>query len=365
MGLAFGFFVHIAANSQISAMFGAGLGEQTVEICWDIVRIALCCGALVPALFLPWVREATRLFGASQEVIDDGFNYISITLGGSILTCLYMGLGGCLQGEGRTLFLGIANVITAVLNMALFDPLLILKTNLGIKGCASATLLSEGIPMLVLFVCYMSGIFSIKPKLSGFLKPFNPRIKIALKVGFSQLIAQLAGCIPTALITYYMGTSTTNPTEYEALLSSMNISFRFSILGFALLIAVTSGYLPAASYSYSHGDFKRFMRLTIHAIWINFSIASFFTVITLSMTRRLLMIFSKDELFLHYSTTMLTIIMAGLPIATGRTNATAFLQSLQMGSRASLYTFCSHFLGLVIWSTVLNFALPNDPEFIY
>jgi Na+-driven multidrug efflux pump len=70
------------------------------------------------------------------------------------------------------------------------------------EGCATATVLSEKIPMIVLLICCFAGIFSVKPKLIGFLKPIDPRIKIALKVGFSQLIENLTSNIPTALITY-------------------------------------------------------------------------------------------------------------------------------------------------------------------
>lgn len=134
-------------------------------------------------------------FQASDDIIDDGFKYISVTLGGSVCSCLYMGLGGCLQGEGRSLFLGIANVISAVLNMALFDPVLILETDLGVQGAGIATVLSEALPMLVILFCYLAGKFSVKPKLSGFLRPFHPRFRIALKIGLSQLIAQFSFCI--------------------------------------------------------------------------------------------------------------------------------------------------------------------------
>jgi hypothetical protein len=60
---------------------------------------------------------------------------------------------------------------------------------------------------------------------------------------------------------------------------------------------------------------------------------------------------------------MLIIAMASIPFAVFRINATAFLQSLQFGNRASLYTFISHFFGLILWSTVLHFLFPDDPEF--
>jgi hypothetical protein len=59
----------------------------------DIVRVAMYCGAFVPLLILPWVKYASALFGATKEVVVDGFNYVTISLGESIISCIYMGLG--------------------------------------------------------------------------------------------------------------------------------------------------------------------------------------------------------------------------------------------------------------------------------
>jgi hypothetical protein len=72
------------------------------------------CGAFVPLLILPWVKYASALFGATKEVVNDGFNYVTIPLGESIISGSDMGLGGCLQEEGRSLFMGIDYLITAV-----------------------------------------------------------------------------------------------------------------------------------------------------------------------------------------------------------------------------------------------------------
>lgn len=77
-------------------------------------------------MFLPLVQYVAKLFGASQEIVDDDFGYTSISLGTNIITCLFLALNGVLHGEGHSYYEGIASVSSANLNMVVWDPILIL-----------------------------------------------------------------------------------------------------------------------------------------------------------------------------------------------------------------------------------------------
>jgi Na+-driven multidrug efflux pump len=343
-------------------MFGSGFGEETDQLWWDIVRISLLCVMIVPAAILPWVKYACKLFSASDEIINDGFKYIAVTLGGSVCSCLYMGLGGCLQGEGRSLFLGITNVGTAVLNMVVFDPLLILKTSLGVQGAAIATVLSEGIPMLVILFCYLFGKFSVKPKLSGFLRPFHPRIKIALKVGLSQLIAQLSFCVPGMFMFYYVGNAVDNPEDYSGAMASLNVMSRYSMLSNAIVIAFTAGYIPSASYAYAHEDYARWIKLGLHLLWLNILISVSFTLLGTLFPEPCMRIFSSDSVFLRYAVPMLRFAFCGSFLNFVRINGTALFQTMQLGIRSSLYTLFSQFAGLLLFMTIYWIVFPKIPE---
>ena len=269
IGRAFAFFLSVSGSSKISALFGAGKGEETSQVICDLLRVELIFAVCIPCAILPWVKHAAMWFGASKEIADLGFNFIAVTLGCQISTGTFYAIGGFLQGEGRTLLFGLANVCSCLLNMLLFDPILLYFTNLSVAGAAIATILSDSLPAITLFALYFAGKFSIKTKFNQFFKKFSPHTFPAMRVRFSALIANLSMSIPGILIQWFIGRSAQSDFEYTCVLSGNTVTFRIAMIVISVIIAINAGYLPCASYAYAAKNYKRWIRLTIHLCWIN------------------------------------------------------------------------------------------------
>jgi Na+-driven multidrug efflux pump len=92
---------------------------------------------------------------------------------------------GCLQAEGRSLLVGAVQICSFISNMIIFNPLFLLVFKWETVGAATATVASELIPSIALFVLFFRGKFGVKPDVRGLLKKFSPETMPALCVGLS------------------------------------------------------------------------------------------------------------------------------------------------------------------------------------
>jgi len=356
MGRAFGFFLSVAGSSKISALFGSGRGSEASQIVCDILRLAMILGCILPAIFLPIVKSAARWFGASEDIVSLGYQYISVFFSCSFVSLFFLSLGGFLQGEGRTLFFGLCNMGSCLLNMLVLDPFFLFYTGLGIKGAAIATVLADFIPTVILLTMYFKGKFSIKPEFNQFFKPFSPHTFPALRVGFSALIAILSLSIPGVFITLFVGRSTSTPEEYNGALAGCGITFRFAMFTMCIVIGVNNGFLPPASYAYAAKQPERWKWLSIHSIWINFAWCSFTCLLAWTIPKQISRLFSKDEYFVSWAAPMLRNGHALNFISWCKNNAQSMLQSMQKGRTATILSMFTQMGSLIGFACLLYYT---------
>jgi Na+-driven multidrug efflux pump len=355
IGRAFGFFVNAAGASQIAALFGAHRGEEAAQVLADLFRVCLAFGLLIPAVLAPTIRPIARWIGADDQIVAMGWDYMIPLMVCSFSTCMFLGSGGCLQGEGRSFLFACMNLLSTVLNGIVLDPLLMLAIPLGIRGCALATVISEIIPLSIIVFWYARGKFSVKPKLSHFFSKFSPCTLPALKVGISQLILNLSQLIPSIIIRKLISSSS-SPEEYEDSMAGYNVMIRLFIFTNSFIIGTTMGFLPPAAYSFAQKNYRRWMWLAFHAFWITGAWASFTCVLTWTIPRQLSQMFSGGEGYLDWAEALVRTGNALNFCANARFLGVAFLQSMQRGIFATVFSFCAHLVSLLGFAALLFFT---------
>ena len=200
IGRAFGFFLNCGITQKISGLIGENRGDEGEQVISGLFRMCFVCGAIVPAIILPCAKPLADWFGSDEETTQKGFDYLCVLMGGSCFSILFLFACGCLQAEGRTMLIGVMQIASFVLNMCVFDPLFLFAIKTDVYGAGIATALAEGIPAVIIMILFYRGKFSVKPKPSQLLKKFSPESFPAMKVGFSQLFANLAQSLPGILI---------------------------------------------------------------------------------------------------------------------------------------------------------------------
>lgn len=360
IGRAFGFFLSVSASTKVSQLFGMGKHEEANQVVTDLLRMCVVCGALVPAILLPIVNICCRWFGCDDEVVGLGFKYLCPILSCSVLTCIYVLDNGLLQGEGRTLLVGIISVCTLCASMFIFETLFLFAFKTGIVGAGVATVLGDTLPAIGLTVCYFLGKFSVKPHLSGFIKKFSPHTLPAMKVGLSQLVANLSMSVPGIVMRKLIGASCTEE-QFNPAMAGYNMVFRYAMITNCVVIAVSMGYIPAASYAYASKRYKRFLRLTFHALWISQVWSLITNIPTWVCPREICKIFGSDPDYLSYAGPMVNKGNMLQFISYFRIITQGCLQALQLGGQAMIITFCTQLLAIIVFAFVLYYTNKHDP----
>lgn len=361
IGRAFGFFLAIAAATQVSYLYGKGKSQEAGQIIADLIRMSFICGAIVAAILLPVLKPCAKWFGADDHIVDLGFKYMEPLSIFAFNTCLFLAAGGCLQGEGRTFLFGMSNVACLFLNMVCFNPIFLFLFKTGIIGASSATVLSEFIPGFTILVLFYMHKFGVKPQLNQLLKKFSPNTWPALKVGTSSLIAQLSICVPSIMVRKYIGMACGNdPQTFADAMAGFNAAIRICNLTHSIFNAISQAFIPAASYSFAAKRYKRYLKLTIHIFWLMLAWGAVTCILTWAMPRTLSKMFSNGEGYLKFAEKMVAYNNALGPISGVKLNAQSMLQAIQMGPRATILSFINNFVTIVILVLALYYSNPHD-----
>ena len=359
IGKAFGAFISVSASTKVSQLFGKGQSDEAGQVVCDLFRMCFLMGAIVPALLLPVVNICCRWFGANDEVVDLGFKYLAPILACSFLTCIYYFCIGLLQGEGRTMLIGIVAVISLCVAMFVFETIFLFVFKTGIIGAGFATVLGDAIPGIVLISMYFAGKFTIKANWRGIFKKFSPHTFPALRVGLSQLVSNLSISIPGIVMRKLIGMSVP-VDEFNDAIAGYNMVFRYAMITNCVNIAVSMGFIPAASYAYASKQYKRFLRLLLFYVIISAGWSTFTNIFSWVIPREVSKVFGSDENYLNWAEKMLKAGNATGFIMFFRFVAQGTLQALQLGGQAMLITITSQLFAIIGFAFMLYYTDKND-----
>lgn len=408
VGRAFGYFMNCSASQKISSLFGENKHDEAGQVICDLFRCSLLSGMFVPAALLPFAKPLGRWFGADDQTLSMAFEYLAVLLGCSTVSCLFLMFCGCLQAEGRTAFVSLAQISSFIMNMAIFCPLFLIVFKLGTKGAALATIVSEGIPTAFLFCLYffhsddkqileekeneledidennisanktkskkcLSSIYkkirpSCKPKLSGLFKRFSPHTWPALSVGVSQLASNCSRSLPSILQRKFMGMITQNidTMTFTDAMAGFNAVIRMAQLTDGFRLAISMSLLPASSFAYSSKSYTRLLYLVFHACWINLVFGLIAFAVAMSIPQYIAMIFSKTKSFLAAATPMIRNTNVEAPITWIRFIIQTFLQSLCFGGTATIFSVISYFfVNIGVYCLLYYTDKTNVPRMMY
>ena len=144
-----------------SPFMSISMGEQNIKRARAILAncfLMLCiCSVVLMVVLFPFREPMLLLFGASQTILPYANDYYSIYLMGTIFSLLSIGLNQFIICQGFAK-IGMTSVLLGAILNIIFDPIFIFLFDMGIKGAAIATVISQ-----------MISCFFILRFLSGYL----------------------------------------------------------------------------------------------------------------------------------------------------------------------------------------------------
>ena len=130
---------------------GRGDVDEAEKIMGNSFAMLLFTGLLLTVTGLVFKRPLLYAFGASDATYPFADSYLTIYLLGNVFVMMSLGMNSFINAQGFGRMGMITTLIGAVLNIIL-DPILIFALDLGIRGAAIATVVSQAASALWTFI---------------------------------------------------------------------------------------------------------------------------------------------------------------------------------------------------------------------
>ena len=221
--------------------------ERTMGSCFSLQCII---SVILTAVMLIFHRPLLLAFGASENTIGYAAEYMQIYSIGTIFVQLTLGMNAYITAQGFAKMGMLTVVIGAIANIAL-DPLFIFGFDMGVRGAALATVISQAISCIWV-VSFLSSKKSIlRLKLSTL--PINAKLVLpCVALGSAHFIMQasesvISVCFNSSLL------------DYGGDIAVGAMTILTSVMQFAMLPlqGLAQGAQPIISYNYGAKNKER------------------------------------------------------------------------------------------------------------
>lgn len=321
LSAAFGAAVGVGASTCISVKLGQRDYGTAQNILGNTVTLNLIVGVLFSVVSLLFLDPILYFFGASEQTIPYARDYMVVILLGNVFSHMYFGMNAVLRAAGKPRQAMYATMFTVVMNTIL-DPVFIYLLDMGIRGAAFATILSQ-----MMAPTWQMKLFSDKDELlhlrRGIYRINAAIVRNIIAIGMSPFLMNVCACVVVIFINkgllMYGG---------DLAVGAYGIANRVAFVFVMIVMGINRGMQPIAGYNYGARQTERTMRvlkLSMMAATVittsGFLVAEFVPELCVSL-------FTSDPELTGMAARGMRIIMCTFPIIGFQMVATNFFQSI-------------------------------------
>ena len=304
---AFAALVGMGGAPQVSIYMGKKDYKTAEKIMGNCFVFLIFISIVLTGFLYIFGEDLLLIFGASENTIGYAIDYMNIYIIGTIFVQMALGMNMFITCQGFTKISMLSVVIGAVLNIIL-DPILIFNFNMGVKGAALATIISQAVSA-VWVVSFLAGKKSgIRLKKENFKVDFRILLP-CLALGVSPFIMQATEsviniCFNSSLLKY-------GGDVAVGAMTVLSTVMQFSMLP---LQGLTQGAQPITSYNYGAGNPDR-VKQSFKLLLIScFVYSMLLWSLVMIMPEKFVLMFNSDPELVSYGSWAMRIYFAVLGI---------------------------------------------------
>lgn len=274
--------------------------ERTLGNCFTM---QIVISVLLTAALLIGNRDFLLTFGASENTIEYGTDYMNIYALGTIFVQLTLGMNSFITAQGFAKTGMLSVLIGAVANIIL-DPIFIFGLNMDVRGAALATVISQAMSCawVLAFLFGKKTFWKIRKE---YLLLKGNVILPCLALGVSVFIMQasesvISVCFNSSLLKY----------GGDVAVGAMTILT--SVMQFAMLPlqGLGQGAQPIISYNYGAGDAGRVKEAFKKLVQVSLIYAAILWVLVMAAPQAFAALFTADAELMEFTAGALRVYMA-------------------------------------------------------
>ena len=254
--MAFGMLIGMGAGVRVSLNLGKKDFDKAEKVLGNAFVLMILVSVLLMILGFLLKDPLLRFFGVGEETFNYADEYLSIILLGSVFNITGYSLNNIIRSEGNAKIAMVSIFIAAGLNIIL-DPVFIFWLDMGVRGAAIATVISQFVLFVWVFIHFNSQRSLIKLKLRN-LRLSRDIIWHILTVGFAPFAMQIASSI-------VFGTYNIQLIKYgnDIAIGAMGIIMSIAMLLIMSVIAINMASQPITGFNYGAENYRRVKRTLV------------------------------------------------------------------------------------------------------
>lgn len=305
--MAFALMIGIGSASAVSRYLGAKDNEKANYVAGNAFLAIFVLSSIFMVLGLLFVDPLLKLFGATDTLLPYAREYISVIFLGVIFFSFAMSSNNLIRAEGNAKAAMFSMIIGTGLNIVL-DPIFIFIFDLGIRGAALATIISQFASFIFIIRYLYGGQSSLRVKPHHF-KPQLEIMREIFTVGSASFARQIAGSVVAIILNnslkIYGG---------DIAITIFGIVNRLTMFLFMPLFGVVQGMQPIAGFNYGAKKIDRVMEAVKLSAITATVLASFGFLFAEIFPSQIMWIFNKDPELIREGSKVLRIVIAMVPV---------------------------------------------------
>lgn len=304
---AFAALISNGGAPRASMAMGKGDNDSAEKILGNSFVVQIIISAILTAILLMFHKPMLMAFGASENTIGYASSYMTIYAVGTVFVQLTLGMNAFItaQGFAKT---GMFSVLIGAVTNIILDPILIYGLHMGVRGAATATIISQALSMLWVLV-FLTGnktILHIKKK---YLKLEVKIVMPVLTLGLAPFIMQASESVITVCFNSSL-------LKYGGDLAVGAMTILTSVMQFIMLPmqGLGQGSQPIIGYNYGAKNSERVKKAFKLLITVSMIYSMLMWVIVMAFPQGFARIFSSDIELIEFTKNALRIYIAALGI---------------------------------------------------
>lgn len=302
---AFAALISSGGAPRASICMGKQDNKSAEQILGNCFSLQIVVSIVLTVVLLIWNKDLLMVFGASKNTLGYATDYMRIYALGTLFVQLTLGMNAFITAQGFTTTSMVSVLIGAICNITL-DPVFIFVFNMGVKGAALATVLSQAISTIwvVVFLSGKKTQLHLRKKYMG-LKPkvFLPCVALGLATFIMQASESVVTVCFNSSLLHYSG---------DIAVGAMTILT--SVMQFAMLPlqGIAQGSQPIASYNYGAKNADRVKKTFRLLVITCLTYSTLLWAAVQIIPKVFVSIFTSDAKLVAFTAPMLKIYLGGL-----------------------------------------------------
>lgn len=314
LGLCFPIIVITQAFSAFAAAGGAPLAaialgkndrEKAEKIMNNSMILLTVFSVILPVAVLAFQEPLLYLFGASENTIGYAKDYLTIYMLGTLFVQISVGLNMFVSTQGQAKIAMLSVIVGAVANIAL-DPLLIFVFQMGVRGAALATIISQALSAAWVIAFLMSKKSGIRIRWRN-VRPDKKILRSILALGLAPFIMRATESLVEIVLNNGL-------QRYGGDLHVGAMTICLSVMQLAVVVVngFTMGVQPIISYNYGARNYGRVKKTVTMMTVITFASSCFLCLIVALFPGIFASIFTNEAELIDLVKQVLPLFFAGM-----------------------------------------------------